>query len=91
MKKKVNYRCECCQGLFQKKEMSWHHIWPKEWYHGSGPLAHCCITCHRLFEKLNPHVYVWDTRDAETRWAKFCEDYLANKNSSLKLNRRSPK
>lgn len=56
----------------KKREQSTHHVWPKEWYHGSGPTAEVCVTCHREFEKLNPHNFVWTVRECEKRWADFC-------------------
>ena len=64
--------CPVCKKTYLKSNYATHHhVFPKEYYNGSGPIAELCLLCHREFEKKNPHEYVWTKKECWERWANF--------------------
>lgn len=52
-----------------------HHVLPKLWYHGKGPLVEVCSVCHQEFNHSNPMDFDnrWSKKDCIWRWIRFCK------------------
>lgn len=52
-----------------------HHVLPKLWYNGKGPLVEVCRACHSEFNHNNPmdSENRWSKKDALWRWIRFCK------------------
>lgn len=63
----------CGRNYSNYRQRSMHHVLPKTWYHGGGPLAEICVECHREFNIMFPMRYVWSTTECISKFATFCE------------------
>lgn len=75
MKRKVRPgRCPVCSREYTYKNYrTEHHVFPRSWYHGAGPLVEMCSDCHfHGFNRDNPMTYVWTTKECIKRLAEFC-------------------
>lgn len=71
-------RCPLCDEEYNKKEkriLTHHHVWPKLYYHGRGPLVEVCSACHQEFNHNNPMnpECRWSKKQALWRWIRFCQ------------------
>jgi len=81
MKKKKKERrenrspnCPICGHVYSSyRQFSRHHVFPKLWYHGGGPIAEICTICHREFHKIYQMAYVWKPKDGLEKFKEFCK------------------
>lgn len=73
----TNCKCPLCGNEYKSQDdKTHHHLLPKTWYNGKGPLLEVCKGCHvefNHFNKMNLNER-WSKKDCLWRWIAFCRN-----------------
>lgn len=61
-----------CPKCHTEQERTCHHVWPRRFFHGSGPLLYLCRSCHNDIERLIPRYQ----RLSVERYEQIAADFL---------------
>lgn len=73
---KTKGECPLCEKQYHKRNReTHHHVYPKMYYHGRGPLVEVCAKCHSEFNHDYPmsHERVWSKEECLQNWSDFCK------------------
>lgn len=73
---KTKGECPLCEKQYHKRNRKTnHHVYPKMYYHGIGPLVEVCQSCHSEFNRNYPMSYdsVWSKAECLQNWFDFCK------------------
>lgn len=71
---KTKGSCPLCDLQYHKKRRPTnHHVFPRVWYHGIGPLVEVCSDCHQEFNHDYPMRSQWSKEECLQNWSDFCK------------------